>query len=143
MQWIGIHGCRCLLEWSQRECYDGGAEEAGTLFGGGDQGFLFLTPVLIHFAASNFFCGRVDEAEFADGQMVFFISDGRPEGFALDWAKCVEIAGAGFWVEDGAKLVVGKVLEGFFVLWLGEEQAVGWVSWEIGKEACLGLGYAL
>jgi hypothetical protein len=74
--------------------------------------------------------------------VVLFISDRGAKGSALDWPECVEVAGTGFRVEDGAGLIVGEVREGFLMLRLGKEQTRSWVSWEHRQKACLGFGYA-
>jgi hypothetical protein len=142
---VNTRSLRATFEWnpkllklfrrSQCEGNEGGTEEAGPILGDSDQGFLVGAPTLVHLAASHFIGGCIDEAEFAYGQVILFIANGRPKGSALNWPERVEIAGSGVGIEDGAGFVVGEVFEGFFLLRLGEEQAGGWVSREVGKEA--------
>ncbi len=70
--------------------------------------------------------------------MAVLIAYGWAKGAALHGASSVEVAGAGGRIEDGAGLVVGEVIEGFFVVGLGEEPAGGGVAGEVWREAVAG-----
>ncbi len=107
-------------------------------FGGADGSVFERAPVLRHLAAGDLFKGSVDEAEFADGEVVVFIAYGWAEGTALDGARGVEVAGAGGGVKDGAGFVVGEVFEELFVMRLGEEQPGDGVAGEVRGEAFAG-----
>jgi hypothetical protein len=93
------------------------------------------TPALVQLAAEDFFGRGVDEAEFADGEVVVVVAHGRAEGAAGNGACGVEIAGAGGGVEDGTGFVVSEVVEGLFVVGLGEELAGGGISGKVWREA--------
>ena len=93
---------------------------------------------MIHLGVGDGLRWGVDEAEFADGEVIFVVADGWPEGAALDGAGGVEVAGAGCGVEDRAGLVVGKVFEVVFVVRLGEELPCGGVAGEVGGETLAG-----
>jgi hypothetical protein len=92
------------------------------------------SPTLIHLAAGDVLRRRVCEAELADGEVVVFIANGRPEGAALHGSRSVEIAGACRWVEHGTRLVVGELFEGLSVMRLGEEDAGVRVTREAGGQ---------
>jgi len=92
-------------------------------------------PALIHLAAGDFFGRGVDEAELADGEVVVCVAHGWAEGAALNRARGVKIAGAGGGIKYGARLVVGEVVEGLFVVRLGEERTGGGVAGEVWGEA--------
>jgi len=93
---------------------------------------------LVELAAEDFFGWGVDEAEFADGEVIFVVAHGWAEGAALHGARGVEVAGAGGGVEDGAGLVVGEVFEGCFVVGFGEELARSGVAGKTWREAYAG-----
>ena len=105
-----------------------------SFFLSGDGGF--------QFARGDLFGARVDEAELAGGEVVFFGAHGWAEGATEDGAVLVEIAGAGGWVEDGAGLVVGELFEEDGGLGVFVEDAGGEVAGEPGVEAAQGFGYA-
>jgi hypothetical protein len=93
----------------------------------------------VEFACGDLFCGGVDEAELAGGEVALLGAHRRAEGAAEDGAMLVEVAGSGGGVEDGAGLVVGELFEedgGFVVL---VEDAGGEVSGEPGIEAGEGI----
>ena len=104
-------------------------------FEGGDGG--------VEFAGGDLFGGGVGVAEFAGGEVGFAVvsggAHGWAEGAAEDGAGCVEVAGAGGGVEDGAGLVVGELFEedGGFVVF--GEDAGGEIAGEPGVEAGEGL----
>ena len=104
--------------------------------GGCDEGVFEGTPALVELAAEDFFGWGVDEAELADGEVAVVVAHGWAKGAAGDGTGGVEIAGTGGGVEDGTGFVVGEVVEGLFVVGLGEELAGGGVSGEVWCEAC-------
>ena len=104
--------------------------------GGCDEGVFEGTPALVELAAEDFFGWGVDEAELADGESVVFVADGWAEGAALHGTGSVEVAGSGNGIEDGAGFIVGEVVEGSFVVRMGEERAGGGVAGEVAGEAC-------
>jgi len=98
-------------------------------------GFFLGGDGRVELAGGDLLSGGVDEAELAGGEVVFGGAHGWAEGAAEDGAMFVEVAGAVFEVEDGARLVVGELFEedGGFVVFV--EDAGGAVSGEPGVEA--------
>jgi hypothetical protein len=100
----------------------------------------------VKFAGCDLFCGGVDEAELAGGEVDFavvaFAAHGWAEGAAENGTVFVEVAGAGGEVEDGAGLVVGEFFEedGGFVVFV--EDAGGEVAGKPWVEASEGVGYS-
>jgi hypothetical protein len=107
----------------------------GATLGGFDEGVFDFAPTLIHLAARDLFRGCADEAQFAYGQVVVLVADGRAEGATLHGASGVQVAGAGDGVEDRAGLIVRELVEGCGVVRLGEENARAGVAGEAGCEA--------
>ena len=97
----------------------------------------------VDFGGGDFGGSGLGEAEFAVGQVAFFSARGWAEGAAEDRAMLVEVAGAGGWVEDGAGLVVGEVVEGFGCLVVFGEKAGCGISGEVWGEALDGGGDAV
>ena len=89
----------------------------------------------VEFTGGYFFSSRVDVAELASGEVVFFGAHGWAEGAAEDGAGFVEVAGSGGWIEDGAGFVVGELFEEDVLFIVLGEGSCGDVSREPGVEA--------
>ena len=93
----------------------------------------------MHFAGGDLFFCRADEAEFADTNSLLR-AHGRAEDAARHGAVRVEVAGAGVWVQRGARLVVAVIFEGHERRVVVAENAGNRVPRKIGSEAreCFG-----
>ena len=74
---------QAFISEEQCECDESWSKESRLLLGILDERFFLWTPRLIHFAARDFFGGRIHEAELAHGQMVVLVTDRGAEGSAL------------------------------------------------------------
>ena len=116
------------------ESHDGTSRLAGCALDFGKQLRLEMVGIDLHFAGGNFGVGCTLKAKLTDTESMFRVNR-RTESAASHGAMRVEVAGSGFRIERGTRLVVSEVLELALRTWtLGEESCFA-IPGKVGRNA--------